>query len=291
MRYERGFFVFLRSNLYLMAKKKILYIAPEIYPYLPESYISSLCRFLPQGIQERDNEIRTFMPKFGTINERKNQLHEVIRLSGQNIIVDNIDRTLIIKVASLQVVRMQVYFIDSEDYFRRKHIFTGADGKFFADNDERMIFFAKGVIETVKKLGWEPDIIHCHGFIASLVPIFIKTYYKDSPLFQNSRLVYSVYNDHFPDPLDEHIGKKLIGTGIDEQFVKHLDEPNYSSLVKLAADYSDAVVLGHEDIAPEVIEYLQDYQRPVFTHPQTETYVDEYNAFYDTIMEKAPITF
>lgn len=274
-----------------MAKKKILYIAPEIYPYLPESYISNICRFLPQGIQEKDNEIRTFMPKFGCINERKNQLHEVIRLSGQNIIVDNIDRTLIIKVASLQVVRMQVYFIDSEDYFKRKKIFYDDNGNFFPDNDERMIFFAKGVIETVKKLGWEPDIIHCHGFMSALVPIFIKTYYKDSPLFQDTRLVYSVYNDKFPELLDPTISKKLTGTGIDESYIRHIDNPTYASLIKLAADYSDAVVIGHPDADPEVIEYLKEYPRTVFTHPDVENYADYYNQFYDELITKEPITF
>lgn len=274
-----------------MAKKKILYIASEIYPYLPESYISNICRFLPQGIQERENEIRTFMPKFGCINERKNQLHEVIRLSGQNIIVDNIDRTLIIKVASLQVVRMQVYFIDSEDYFKRKQIFYDTEGNFFSDNDERMIFFAKGVIETVKKLGWEPDIIHCHGFMSALVPIFIKTYYKDSPLFQDTRLVYSVYNDKFPDMLNPTIGKKLVGTGIEENFIRHIDNPTYASLIKLAADYSDAVVIGHPEVDPEVIDYLKTYPRPILTHPTDENYADAYDEFYNQLITKEPITF
>ena len=274
-----------------MAKKKILYIASEIYPYLPESYISSICRFLPQGIQERENEIRTFMPKFGCINERKNQLHEVIRLSGQNIIVDNIDRTLIIKVASLQVVRMQVYFIDSEDYFKRKQIFHDPEGVFFIDNDERMIFFAKGVIETVKKLGWEPDIIHCHGFMSALVPIFIKTYYKDSPLFQDTRLVYSIYNDQFDDMLNETMAKKLVGTGIDENFVSNFKTPDYPSLIRLAADYSDAVVIGHPDIHPAIADYLKEYPRPIFTHPADENYADTYNAFYDELITKEPITF
>ena len=274
-----------------MAKKKILYIASEIYPYLPESYISKICRHLPQGIQERENEIRTFMPKFGCINERKNQLHEVIRLSGQNIIVDNIDRTLIIKVASIQVVRMQVYFIDSEDYFKRKQIFHDTEGHFFSDNDERMIFFAKGVIETVKKLGWEPDIIHCHGFMSALVPLFIKTYYKDSPLFQDTRLVYSVYNDQFGDMLNDTMAKKLIGTGIEEKFVSKFETPDYPSLIRLAADYSDAVVIGHPDIHPDVAGYLKEYPRPILTHPTEENYADTYNDFYNELITREPITF
>lgn len=274
-----------------MAKKRILYIEPEIFPYLPESYISNICRFLPQGIQERENEIRTFMPKFGCINERKNQLHEVIRLSGQNIIVDNSDHPLIIKVASLQVVRMQIYFIDSEDYFKRKQLYQSPEGEFFADNDERMIFFAKGVIETVRKLGWTPDIIHCHGWISALVPIFIKTCYKDNPLFQDTYIVYSAYNDYFEDKFSADLAKKVIGTGIDEKYVTHLQNPTYASLIKTAMDYSDAFVLGHEDIHPEVLDYVKSYPRMAFHHPQADTYVDEYEEFYENLRNTKPITF
>lgn len=274
-----------------MAKKRILYIEPEIYPYLPESYQSNICRFLPQGIQERENEIRTFMPKFGCINERKNQLHEVIRLSGQNIIVDNSDHPLIIKVASLQVVRMQIYFIDSEDYFKRKQLYFSPEGEFFADNDERMIFFAKGVIETVRKLGWSPDIIHCHGWISALVPIFVKTCYKDNPLFQDTHIVYSIYKDDFTDNFASDIAKKIAGTGIEESFVTHLNTPTYAALMKTAIDYSDAVVVAQEGVAPEVTDYLQTYPRRVFTHPQSEEYVPEYDTFYDALKEQTPITF
>ncbi|MCK9338558.1 MAG: glycogen/starch synthase [Bacteroidales bacterium] len=274
-----------------MGKKRILYIAPEIYPYLPESYLANICRFLPQGIQERENEIRTFMPKFGCINERKNQLHEVIRLSGQNIIVNNFDHPLIIKVASLQVVRMQIYFIDSDDFFRRKHIFYDEKGDFFADNDERMIFFAKGVIETVRKLGWNPDIVHCHGWMSSLVPIFIKTCYKDNPLFQDTRIVYSIYDDQFTQMLDANFAKKLEGTGIDASFIKHLRTPNYESLMQTAVDFSDAVVVAQDHINSKILSYLDNYPRTVFTHPQSDSYVDEYDVFYDNLVEKEPITF
>lgn len=274
-----------------MAKKRILYIAPEIFPYLPESYISNICRFLPQGIQERENEIRTFMPKFGCINERKNQLHEVIRLSGQNIIVDTSDHPLIIKVASLQVVRMQIYFIDSEDYFKRKQLYQSLEGEFFADNDERMIFFAKGVIETVRKLGWAPDIIHCHGWISALLPIFIKTCYKDNPLFQDTRIVFSVYNDGFNDSFSDSIVKKMVGTGIDEKFITHLKTPTYVGLMKTAIDYSDAVVLGQEDLNVEVTDYLKSASKNTFTHPAVENYVDEYDQFYEKLREQKPITF
>ncbi|MCQ2280183.1 MAG: glycogen/starch synthase [Bacteroidales bacterium] len=280
-----------------MAKKRILYVAPEIFPYLQESYTSNVCRFLPQGIQERENEIRTFMPKFGCINERKNQLHEVIRLSGQNIIVDNSDHPLIIKVASLQVVRMQIYFIDSDDYFKRKQLYRSPEGAFFDDNDERMIFFAKGVIETVRKLGWAPDIIHCHGWITSLLPIFIKTCYKDNPFFQDTRIVYSIYNDQFDEKLDEHFAKKLAGTGIDEQFIGGLENAGFPELMKKALEFSDAAVIAHPDIDPRLNDIISQYQRPLFTHPAgtnpvvSAEYVDQYNDFYDDLMQKSPMTF
>ncbi|MBO4645534.1 MAG: glycogen/starch synthase [Bacteroidales bacterium] len=274
-----------------MAKKRILYITPEIFPYLPESYTSNICRFLPQGIQERENEIRTFMPKFGCINERKNQLHEVIRLSGQNIIVNNSDHPLIIKVASLQVVRMQIYFIDSEDYFKRKQLYYSPEGEFFADNDERMIFFAKGVIETVRKLGWTPDIVHCHGWISSLVPLFAKTCYKDNPHFQNARIVYSIYNDGFSEMLRPDFMKKLVGTGIDEAFVKGLEEPNYNALMRKAVEFSDAVVIAQDGISDELVNCVKDSAKLTFSHPQDQAFVDEYNQFYDTLLEQELLIF
>ena len=167
--------------------KKILFVSAEMEPYLPESRMATLCRQLPQGIQERGREIRAFMPRYGCINERKNQLHEVIRLSGMNIIIGDVDRPLVIKVASISAARIQVYFIDNEDYFRRKHTFSDASGKFFEDNDERAIFFARGVLETVKKLRWAPDIIHCTGWISHVLPLYLKKAYKDDPIFAQSK--------------------------------------------------------------------------------------------------------
>ena len=278
-----------------MVKKKILYIASEIFPYLPSSYISDLCRYLPQGIQEKDNEIRTFMPKYGCINERKNLLHEVIRLSGQNIIIEDSDHPLIIKVASLQAVRMQIYFIDSEDFFKRKQIFRDENGTFFPDNDSRAIFFARGVIETVCKLGWTPDIIHCHGWITALVPMFIKTYYKDNPYFQDTRIVYSAYNDHFAENFDKNFSKKLNLTGIQENFLNHLKKPNYDSLIKTAIDFSDAAVIGHPEVKDSIKEYMKKQNRPIFTHNindnEEKLYVDKYDLFYDQLMTKTPTNF
>ena len=291
----RFFYIFLRTELLVMSKKRILYVTPAIYPYLPESYISSICRFLPQGIQERENEIRTFLPKYGLVNERKNMLHEVIRLSGQNIILEEDDYPLIIKVASLQAVRMQVYFIDSEDFFRRKALFVDENNHFFEDNDSRILFYAKGVIETVRKLGWNPDIIHCHGWISSLIPIFIRTVYRDNPLFQDVRIVTSLYNDHFTEKFSSNFLKKLKMTGIPREFLTHFKgAAGYDTIAKTALDFSDAAVIGHSNITPSLKKYLKKYEYPIIIHPETEEYleyVDEYNHFYEELLELSPREF
>lgn len=268
-----------------MVKKKILYVTSEIYPYLEESYISKICRYLPQGIQERENEIRTFMPKYGCINERKNLLHEVIRLSGQNIIIEDSDHPLIIKVASLQAVRMQIYFIGSEDFFNRKQLMRDENGEFFQDNDSRAIFFAKGVIETVCKLGWNPDIIHCHGWITSLLPIFLRTCYKDNPFFQDAKIVLSVYNDQFKEKFKPAFSKKLSITGIPNNCLAHFKAPSYESIIRSGIDFADGVVIGQPDVKSSILEYLKDYDRPLLHHPENDDYIDHYEAFYDSIMK------
>lgn len=264
--------------------KKILYVTPEIYPYLEENYISHICRYLPQGIQEKENEIRTFMPKYGCVNERKNLLHEVIRLSGQNIIIEDTDHPLIIKVASLQAVRMQIYFIDSEDFFKRKAMFRDEEGKFFDDNDSRAIFFAKGVIETVRKLGWAPDVIHCHGWITALVPIFIKTCYKDNPLFQDMKMVYSAYNDQFPEKFSSDFAKKLKLTGIPKEYAAKFRSPGYDTITKAAIDFSDGVVIGHPKVKKTIQTYMGKSGLPLLVHPESEDYVEQYDNFYDQLL-------
>ena len=177
-----------------MSEKKILIIADQITPFVAQSPMADYCRQLPQSIQELGNDIRTFMPKWGNINERRNQLHEVIRLSGMNLIIDDTDHPLIIKVASLQSARIQVYFIDNEDYFQNRIQVTDKEGVEYEDNDERTIFFARGVLETVKKLRWNPDIIHCHGWLSALIPLYVKTAYREEPAFRESKVVYSLYD-------------------------------------------------------------------------------------------------
>ncbi|MCD6354827.1 MAG: glycogen/starch synthase [Prolixibacteraceae bacterium] len=266
-----------------MEKKKILYISQEITPYLPESEMSEIGRYLPQGVQERGKEIRTFMPRYGCVNERRNQLHEVIRLSGMNLVISDTDHPLIIKVASIQTARMQVYFIDNEDYFQRKFVLTDAEGEEFADNDERAIFFARGVLETVIKLRWAPDIIHCHGWLSSLVPLYIKKYFYNNPLFEQSKVVFSIYNDEFKKPLNPEFTEKLKLEGITDDDIKLLKVPNYVNVVKMGIDYSDAIIKGAEEIHPEIEKYIQSSGKLFLDHQSKETYIDAYNEFYEKL--------
>lgn len=279
-----------KSYLQYMRKKRILFISQEITPYLEENELGHIGRYLPQGIQEAGKEIRVFMPKFGCINERRNQLHEVIRLSGMNLIIGGNDHPLIIKVASIPAARMQVYFIDSEDYFQRKAIFQDKKtGKEFKDNDERAIFFARGVLETVKKLGWVPDIIHCHGWMTSLVPLYIKTSYSKEPIFENSKVVYSLYNNDYNDPLDKDFASKAIMDGIEEKDVKDYQETSFVGLNKAAMNASDAVIKTSETINPELEDYFQQLDKPTLDYKNKEEYVKAYSSFYDEILAQEEV--
>lgn len=266
-----------------MENNKVLFISQEITPYLPENSMSVLCRSLPQGIQERGKQIRTFMPRFGNINERRNQLHEVIRLSGMNLIIDDTDHPLIIKVASIQAARMQVYFIDNEDYFSRKNTITNDDGKEFEDNDERIIFFARGVLETTKKLRWAPDVVHCQGWFTALAPLYIKKTMNDDPYFTGSKVVYSVFDDDFKNDLDPNIKKKANLEGISDDDLKILEPANFVNLTKLAIDNSDGIIKGSENINPEIEQYIKDSGKPYLEYQTEDKYMDAYNEFYDQL--------
>jgi starch synthase len=266
-----------------MESKKVLFISQEITPYLGETKLSKIGRYLPQGIQEKGKEIRTFMPRYGSINERRNQLHEVIRLSGMNLIIDDTDHPLIIKVASIQSARMQVYFIDNEDYFQRNHTVADASGKEFEDNDERALFFARGVIETVKKLRWAPDIVHCHGWMAALVPVYLKNIYNDDPLFHNYKIVYSVYNNDFKTPFRPTFADKLRYDGIDGESLKLVKTPDFVNVSKLAIKYSDAVIIGSEEINSELHKHIRSLNKPVLEFQDESKYIDAYNDFYDSL--------
>ncbi len=269
-----------------MKKAKVLFISQEITPYLPESEMSKIGRYLPQGIQEKGREIRTFMPRYGSINERRNQLHEVIRLSGMNLIINDTDHPLIIKVASIQSARMQVYFIDNEDYFHRKHVLKDDKGEYFEDNDERVIFFARGVLETVRKLRWSPDIVHCHGWITSLVPLYLKRSFMDDPLYNKSKIIYSVYNDEFNKSLRKEFKHKLKLDGIRDSDVEILAQPSYVNLTRLALDMSDAAIIGSREINKSVQKHIKTIKKPVLEYKSEEEYIDAYSKFYDEILTK-----
>jgi len=268
-----------------MAKTKILFITHEMSPFLEKSKISEITRNLPQAMQEKGFEIRILMPKFGTINERRNRLHEVIRLSGMNIVVNNNDNPLIIKVASIPSARMQVYFLDNEEYFHRKHVFSDKAGKFYEDNDERSIFFCKGALETVKKLGWSPDVVHCHGWMSSLIPAYIKTAYKEDPTFKNSKVIYSLYNDAFESKLSESFTQKaLTGTMKAENLASY--GTSHLDLYNGAIGYSDALFLAEENIDEELLNIVKDVEIPVIDVKNDEDFENYCNLYEEFASEE-----
>mgnify|MGYP002381520614 CR=1 FL=1 len=257
-----------------MEKKRILFITQEMKPYTEESVMSDIVNQITQYVSANGYEIRVLMPRFGTINERRHRLHEVVRLSGMNIIVDDDDFPLIIKVASLPGSRMQVYFLDNEEFFKRKFIFKDAEGKQFDDNLDRMVFYSKGSIETVKKFGWVPDIIHCHGWMTSLIPLYLRTTYKDEPIFRNAKIVYSVYNVDISMPFDKKFLSKASINNLDP---KKLDDFYAAKSYKLhqgAMKYTDALITGSEKLDKDIqaakktlgkkpqLEYLEEAERP-----------------------------
>ena len=249
--------------------------------------MAQTARNLPQGIQENGKEIRIFMPRYGCINERRHQLHEVIRLSGMNLIIDDADHPLIIKVASIQPARMQVYFIDNEEYFKRKAVLKDGDGKLFKDNDERSIFFCRGVIETVKKLGWSPDIVHCHGWMTALMPLYLKKVYGDDPIFADTKVVYSAYNDGFDAKLNKRFNEKAQFDAVNGDDVALLNTPNYVNLSKLGIANADAVIIGEDNLNKEIQAEIDSLDKPVLAKQSEEDYIEAYSNFYDEILENA----
>ncbi|MCH5245649.1 MAG: glycogen/starch synthase [Muribaculaceae bacterium] len=271
-----------------MAKQKVLYIAQQINPYLPETPMSMSGRQIMQGIQERGYEVRTFMPKYGCINERRNQLHEVIRLSGMNLIIDDTDHPLIIKVATLQPARMQVYFIDNEDYFMRPPVKDLEIDLSPEDNDERIIFYARGVIETVKKLRWEPAIVHCSGWVSALAPCYLKLIYNEDPSFRNSRVVYSLYGGGFDGTLDDRFIEKLRHDGLTDEQLSVLggDKVDITALNKLAITYADAIVVAAPDADQALVEFAKAAGKPVLEYQDDiAASPDRYAEFYNSLFE------
>ncbi len=266
-------------------KKRVLFVSSEMTPFLNDSPVATISRFLPQAIQEKDHEIRVLVPRFGVINERRNRLHEVVRLSGINISIDDKDNPLMIKVASLPEARMQVYFLDNEDYFHRKFVFTDDKNKFFDDNDERVIFFCKGVLETVKKLGWAPDIIHCHGWMTSLIPAYLKTLYKDEPVFKNSKVVYSVFENEFKETLGKDFARKATLNEIPDKQLETFGKGDNKSMHMGGVKHADAVVdCCSSKLDPELAKLFK--AKPNMVH-DNDNIGEKYYAFYEQLMTSA----
>lgn len=265
-----------------MKGKRILFVSSELVPYLPENPVSLMSYEAPRMVNSNGGQIRIFMPRYGNINERRHQLHEVIRLSGMNLVINDMDMPLIIKVASIPRERIQVYFIDNDEYFKRKGTFADKEGNMFPDNDERAIFFAKGVVETVKKLNWAPDIIHVHGWMASLLPLYLRQYYADEPLFADSKIVTSVYDRGFEGALDNEMIKKIAFDGIDENKIDSLSTPDYNNLLKVAVDHSDAIILASEEISNELQKHIESLTIPVLPYVSLQESEEAYTNFYNT---------
>lgn len=263
-----------------MKEKRVLYVSSEVIPYLPENEASSMSYLAPKMVNDRGGQIRIFMPRFGNINERRHQLHEVIRLSGMNLVINDLDMPLIIKVASIPKERMQVYFIDNEDYFKRKATFTNEKGELFHDNDERAIFFAKGVLETVKKLNWGPDIIHVQGWMASLLPLYLKHFYGNDPLFKDSKIVTSIYNQSFDGALDSTMIDKLAYDAFEDEAIAIYKTPTFSNLMKSAIINSDAIIKGSESLDEELNTLIDAQGKPVLEYKVAEEFADAYENFY-----------
>lgn len=279
----------MRSEKGMKEKKKhvkILFISQEIFPYLPESEVALHGRYTPQAMQERGRETRTFMPKFGIVNERRNQLHEVIRLSGMNLIINDTDHPLVIKVASIQSARMQIYFIDNEDFFSRRNTITDENGVEYPDNDERTIFFTRGVMETIKKLRWTPDVIHCMGWMSALAPLYIKKAYSDDPFFRKAKVIYSIFNDPFEQPFRPNFAKNVLMEGIQPDDLKSLQtgQINFEALSKLAIDFSDGVIQSSPTVNTNLVKYAQENNIPFLPYIDVDdTRNDEYLRFYESL--------
>lgn len=261
---------------------RILFICQEIFPYLSdETPIRKLNRKLPEVCQANGFETRTFMPKFGEINERSNQLHEVIRLSGMNVIIDETDHPLLLKVASIQSARIQIYFIDNDEFFRRRRGLADENGKEYKDNDERCIFFARSVIETVKKLRWTPDIIYCSGWMSALAPLYLKKAYSETPFFANSKIVYSIDEDSFRTPFGINFADKVLFDSVVKEDLESIygRKVGYNELMKLAVDYSDAVIQSSEIVNSVVKKHAIKREIPCETLTTGEP-KDYLNFFY-----------
>ena len=267
-----------------MKDKRILYVSSEVVPYLAENEVSLMSYDVPKMINDQGGQIRIFMPRYGNINERRHQLHEVIRLSGMNLVVNDLDMPLIIKVASIPKERIQVYFIDNDEYFKRKATFTDEEGVMFPDNDERAIFFAKGVVETVKKLNWVPDIIHVHGWMAAMLPVYMKHFYKNEALFSETKIVTSVYAQSFDGTLNKGMINKVKFDGVPADAIADLEVPNYENIIKATINHSDAVIIASDNLSPSLTKFIESSGKPFLPFAPKDSFAQAYTDFYKNVV-------
>lgn len=268
-----------------MEANKILYVCQEISPYLPESPFAKLSLDMARQMQERGIEVRTFMPRYGCINERRNQLHEVIRLSGMNLIINDNDHQLIIKVASIPSARIQIYFIDNDDYFSRRAVLHDADGKPFEDNDDRAIFFARGMLETVKKLRWTPTVVHCHGWFSAIAPIYLRKVFNDDPVLRDAKIVVSLYEERFDKPLDSSLRAHIESEGVEDENMSIIDCPSYENLLRYVISNVDGVVAGSASASAELLDFAHEQGKRVLEYqsPESEGFYENYDRFYEEL--------
>lgn len=260
-------------------KKRVLLITSELTPYVETSEFAQILNKLAVMSFEAGMEVRVIMPRFGSINERRHRLHEVVRLSGINVIIDKDDFPLIIKVASLPNARLQVYFMDNDDYFKRKKLYHDDQDKFFDDNAERMIFFCRSALETVKKFGWPPHLIHCHGWLSSLIPTYLKTAYKKEPVFSYNKVVTTAQSPQFDDVLGESFLRKALVGDMKEKDLDLYSKGDYAAMTLGAAKSADVVIMGDDNIESalsdeikpsrykKIVPYSSDWKedpRPLF---------------------------
>jgi starch synthase len=272
-----------------MSKLKILYVTHEMTPYIEMSAMAESARELPQKMQDKDMEVRVFMPRFGNIKERKHRLHEVIRLSGINVPVGDDDNPLIIKVASLPSAKMQIYFLDNDAFFGRKYDFCDENNKFYEDNDERVIFFNKGVIEIIHKLGWIPDVIHCQGWMSSLVGMYARTVTRNEPVFKNTKFIYTVFEDCFDGKLGEKFIDKAIVADQPKESFQQLENPSCNDLYRTGITFADGITLGAQDINSELYEAIYKSNKPVLAYQEkdSENFAESHYEFYQTLIEQS----
>jgi len=268
-----------------MAVERVLFVNQGFAPYVAESAEAKIAKDLAVNVQGKGVDTRMFLPKSKSINDKKSFLHEVIRLSGQNIVISNNAHSLVVKVTSAPVVQMQTYFVYNEHYFNRAKVLVDETGKPFSDNDERAIFYARGVFETVRNLGWSPNIIHCHGWLSCLMPLFLKKVYAVNPLFANAKVIYSVYDDHSSKTLSRRFAAKLEKSGVPQEDAELYKEINYETALKLAIDYADGVVISHKDVSNGIRSHIAKANKPFFEHRENR-YGNIYMKFYDNVMNK-----